>query len=305
MSILSHPTVARSAARLLQLGAAAASGRMARSAAARLTDVPGRTEHLAVPTSFGPASVTLYRPDPGDHVPPVHVNLPGGGYVMALTAIDDPLCRSLAAQAGAVVLNVDYVVAPQHPFPAAAHQVHELLSWVEGHGPEHGWDGGRMTVGGQSAGGGLAAAGARLALERRGPAIALQVLHYPPLDLTVPGAAKRSVVSKPVLRPWTAEVFDTAYVPDPVLRADRLASPAAPADDADLTGIAPAVVIAAEYDILRDEARRYADRLEAAGSLIEYLEVRGADHGYDLKDDRLARETYAAIAAHLRRATSA
>ena len=235
---------------------------------------------------------------------PVYVNLHGGGFVLSMTDYDDPMCRALAARLGAVVLNVDYVVAPQHPFPAPPHHVYEVLQWIVDKGSGHGWDGTRLTIGGQSAGGALAAAAARLALERGEPAIALQVLHYAPLDLTVPASAKPSPIAKPMLRPWMGDVFDTCYVPDPTDRADRLVSPAGVADTADLSGIAPAVVIAAENDILHDEAWRYADRLDEAGSLVQYHEVKGADHGYDQKDDQRARSVYSMIAGHIMRATS-
>ena len=212
------------------------------------------------------------------------------------TWLDDPLCRYLAARAGVVVVNVDYVVAPQHPFPAPPRQAFEVVRWVAEHGAEQGWDGGRLTVGGQSAGGGLAAAVARQALEQGGPAIALQVLHYPPLDLTIRAKDKPSVIAKPMLRPWMGEVFDGAYVPDPGARADRLVSPASPVDGADLTGIAPALVITPEFDRLRTEGQRYAQRLKHAGALVEHRDVPGADHGYDVHDIDKARETYALIA---------
>jgi acetyl esterase len=101
-----------------------------------------------------------------------------------------------------------------------------------------------------------------------------------------------------------ADVFDTSYVPDPVLRTDRLVSPAHPSDTADLKGIAPAVVITAELDLLKAEGVRYADRLRAAGALAEYRDVPGVDHGYDGSDDQRARETYDLIARHLRQAAA-
>jgi acetyl esterase len=294
MSLLTRPSIASSVARIIQRGTGIAARRVAERARARLPEYPGRVEELEVPASLGPTRATVYRPPSGDS-PAVHVNLHGGGYVIGLMAMDDPACRVLAEESGSVVINVDYVLAPRHRFPAPAEHVYEVLEWVGAR-----WD--VLTVGGQSAGGALAAAAARLAFERNGPAIALQVLHYPPLDLTVPARAKKSVIAKPMLRPWMGDVFDTSYAPDPAVRGDRLISPAGPADTADLTGIAPAVVIAAEHDILRAEARRYASRLERVGALVEYREVAGADHGYDLKDDDLARETYRSLAAHIRRA---
>ncbi|QRN92793.1 alpha/beta hydrolase [Archangium violaceum] len=300
MSILSRPWVAAAVARAMQRGVVATSRRMVSTANARLPEFTARRESTEVPTSAGMTRVTLYHPPAATGA--VHINLHGGGYVLPLTEYDDPICRALAARSGSVVLNVDYVVAPQHPFPAAVHQVHEVARWAAEHGAEHGWDGQRLTIGGQSAGGALAAAAARLAFEQGHPAFALQVLHYPPLDLSIPAASKRSTIRKPMLRPWMGDVFDTSYAPDPAVRSDRLISPAGAADTADLAGIAPAVVIAAEHDILRDEARRYADRLERVGALVEYRELTGADHGYDGVDDERARESYAFIADHIRRA---
>ncbi|HMS37031.1 MAG TPA: NUDIX domain-containing protein, partial [Arachnia sp.] len=130
----------------------------------------------------------------------------------------------------------------------------------------------------------------------------LQVLHYPPLDLTVPARLKHSPLRRPVLRPWMGEVFDAAYAPDPATRADRLISPASAADTADLTGIAPAVVITAANDILREEGGRYAQRLREVGALVAHREIPGADHGYDGTDDALALASYRAIGADLSRA---
>jgi acetyl esterase len=223
---------------------------------------------------------------------------------MTLTELDDPLCRLLAAEAGVVVINVDYVVAPQYPFPAPPRQAYEVVRWVAEHGEENGWDGSRLTVGGQSAGGGLAAAVARQALEEDGPSVALQVLHYPPLDLATDIRDKRAAVAKPSLRPWMGDVFDTSYVPDVRMRGDRLVSPGHPSDTADLKGIAPALVITAEYDVLKGEAVRYADRLRMAGALVEHHDVAGVDHGYDTTDDERARRTYTLIADHIRRAVN-
>lgn len=175
-----------------------------------------------------------------------------------------------------------------------------MVRWIASHGAEQGWDGSRLSVGGQSAGGALAAAVARQSLEQGGPAIAPQVLHYPPLDLATSAKDKRAAIAKPVLRPWMAEVFDTAYVPDPRERVHRLVSPANPADTADLGGMAPALVVTAEYDLLKAEGAYYAERLRQAGALVEHYDVPGADHGYDDK----ARQVYALVARHLKEATN-
>jgi acetyl esterase len=302
MSILGRPQVAAVLARILQSATSLGESRISRRNKALLPEFPGDTDDIVIPTSIAPARAVVYRPAAGGSRPPVHVNFHGGGYVMRGVGFDDPLCRYLAAEADVVVVNVDYVVAPQHPFPAPVQQAFEAVRWVAEHGAEHGWDGGRLTVGGQSAGGGLTAAVARQAFEQGGPAIALQVLHYPPLDLTIPAGDKTSVIAKPLLRPWMGEIFDNAYVPDPAARTDRLVSPAGSADTTDLTGIAPTLVITPEHDRLHAEGERYARRLRKAGALLEHRDVPQADHAYDMSDIEKAREIYALIARHLKEA---
>ncbi|MFD2684607.1 alpha/beta hydrolase [Streptomyces phyllanthi] len=309
MSLLARPAVADFAAKTMQRALALAgrrsSGRGSTASwQARLPEIPRDIRELTIPASVAPAPAVVYLPrSPEGTLPPVHVNFHGGGYVLRGAEMDDALCRYLAAEAGVAVVNVDYVVAPQHRFPAPPRQAYEVVRWVAEHGAEQGWDGSRLTVGGQSAGGGLAAAVARQAFEEGGPSIALQVLHYPPLDLATNARDKRAAVAKPMLRPWMADVFDTAYIPDRKRRSDRLVSPANAADTADLTGIAPALVVTAEYDLLRAEGERYAGRLRKAGALVEHYDVPGVDHGYDLNDAEAARPVYARIADHVRRAT--
>jgi acetyl esterase len=298
MSLLGRPPVAAAVAWTMQLLAPLGMGVIAKRTRKVFPEFPGTTREIAIPTSIGPARAVVYLP--AGQNPPTHVNFHGGGYVMRGIELDDPLCRYLAAEAGVAVVNVDYAVAPRHRFPAPPHQAYEVVRWVAEHGADQRWDGSRLTVGGQSAGGGLAAAVARLALEHGEPAIALQVLHYPPLDLTTPAADKPSAIAKPLLRPWMGEVFDNAYAPDPATRADRLASPANPADTTDLTGIAPALVLTPENDRLRAEGGRYAQRLRQAGALVEHRDIAGADHGYDMNDIAKARDTYALIARHIK-----
>ena len=183
-------------------------------------------------------------------------------------------------------------------------QIYDVLTWASS--DVHDWDGARLCVGGQSAGGNLAAAASRLALHNGGPDVKLQVLHYAPLDLVTNAKAKRTPLgSRAVLRPWMSEVFDTAYIPDVGQRRDPLASPAWGSNGVDRHGIAPALVITAEYDRLRDEAAAYAQALDAVGSLAEYHDVAGVDHGYNIMSDATAvtRRMYALIAQHVSRRT--
>lgn len=300
MSILSTPPVADALAR-----AFAAAVNPAPKAAVRFPEIPGRTSEVTIPTRHGPTRATVYHPPAETTEPPVYVNVHGGGFVVGHPEQDDPWCRYLAANAGVLVINPAYALAPRHRFPAAVHQIYDVVCWAAG--PDREWDGTRLCVGGQSAGGNLSAAAARLAREDGGPHIALQVLHYAPLDLVTATRDKPSTIgNRAIMKPWMSEVFDTAYIPEPARRRDRLASPAWGDNADDIAGIAPALVVTAEQDRLRDEARRYAEKLDAAGALVEYHEVAGVDHGYNIMSQAgdVTRRTYAHIAQHVARATN-
>lgn len=269
----------------------------------RFPEISGRSTDVSIDTRYGPVAATIYLPTSPTAESGVYVNVHGGGFVVGHREQDDPWCRYLAAHADIVVVNTDYVLAPHKRFPVPVEQVYDVLRWASA--PQRDWDGRRLCVGGQSAGGNLAAASSRMALESGGPTIALQVLHYPPLDLVTATSDKPSALgSKAVLAPWMGEVFDTAYIPDIAQRRHRLVSPAWGTNADEITGIAPALVIAPEFDRLRGEARRYADKLEAAGSLAEYVEVPGVDHGYNIMTDatEITRKMYDLIVGHVRRA---
>jgi acetyl esterase/lipase len=132
------------------------------------------------------------------------------------------------------------------------------------------------------------------------------VLHYAPLDLVTKAKDKRALGGrKAVFRPWMGEILDTAYIPNPDQRRDRLASPAWGANGDNIDGIAPALVITAEFDRLRDEAAAYACKLAAAGSLVDYHDVRGVDHGYNIlgESKEVTQRMYDLIADHVANAT--
>jgi len=298
MSILSLQPVADTVARLF-----AAVVNPTPKRGVRFPEIPGRTTDAAIPTRHGTVAATIYHPTATPAG--AYVNVHGGGFVVGHREQDDPRCRYLAAHANVVVINTDYVLAPHKRFPTPVEQIYDVLQWAAA--PERDWDGSRLCVGGQSAGGNLSAAVSRMALENGGPPIALQVLHYAPLDLATPTADKGSPLGpRALLKPWMGEVFDTAYIPDRAQRRHRLASPVWGTNADELTGIAPALVITAEFDRLRDEAKRYADKLAAAGSLAEYHEVAGVDHGYKLMSDAtdITRRMYDLIADHVRRAVN-
>ena len=278
-------------------------------AAVRFPEIAGRTEVITIPTRHGATAATVYRPPSSEPISGVYVNVHGGGFVVGHREQDDPWCRYLAAHAGVAVVNTDYVLAPHRRFPAPAEQIHDVLSWASA--PERDWDGSRLCVGGQSAGGNLAAAASRLALAHGGPAVRLQVLHYAPLDLVTRTGDKRSPRGgAAVLKPWMGAVFDTAYVPDRDRRRDPLVSPAWGSNGDDIAGIAPALVVTAEFDRLRDEAAAYAGKLDAVGALAEYVEMAGLDHGYNIMSGapeavEATRRVYKLISEDVVRATRA
>lgn len=270
----------------------------------RFPEIPGHTTETTIETRHGPVAATIYHPPTSTVRPAVYVNVHGGGFVVGHREQDDPWCRYLATNANVVVVNSDYALAPHKRFPVPVEQVYDVVRWAAA--PERDWDGRRLCVGGQSAGGNLSAAVSRMALENGGPRVALQMLHYPPLDLVTSAADKPSPLgSKAVLQPWMSAVFDTAYIPDREQRRHRLASPAWGENADEIAGIAPALVVTAEFDRLCGEAKQYAQKLEAAGALVEYVEVPDVDHGYNIMSNatEVTRQMYDLIAGHVLRAT--
>jgi acetyl esterase len=245
----------------------------------RFTDIPKDTDTIDVATGSGPVTCTVYRPAATTGAPagpaPVYVNFHGGGFVVGRPEQDDHICRYIAAEAGCVVVNVDYAVAPQHPFPTATTQAYDVTAWVADNGPANGWDGSRLAVGGHSAGANLTAAVCRTARDRGAFSPRLQILTYAPLDQVADPATKLSPIAKPLLTTHIMRIFTAAYLPDPADRAHPLASPGL-ADD--LAGLPPALVITAEHDRLRDEGDAYAKALDAAGVPVTHRVFTGVDH---------------------------
>lgn len=269
----------RFAARVLQV----VLGRLARPPASLTgdhADTPA-PQAITVPTPAGPVMVHIHRPaaarTPDWLLPPVYVNFHGGGFITRHPEYDDHLCRALVRLTGCVVVNVDYDVAPQRPFPTAPRQAYAVARWVATNGGTQGWDGKRMAVGGQSAGGNLAAGICLQARDDGTPPPVLQILNYPPLDLAADPAGKQARTARPLINPRIAKLFNNAYTPDPATRTDPLASPLLAAD---LRGLPPALVITAEYDLLRDEGDRYAVRLAEAGVPVTHHVMQGADHAF-------------------------
>ncbi len=228
----------------------------------------------------GPASnlpLRLYRPRGTSASAPALVYLHGGGWVVGDLDSHDHLCRYLAASAGVVVIAVDYRLAPEHRFPAAYDDACAALRWVAAHAAELGLDPERLAVGGDSAGGNLAA-GAALAV-RDDPTVKLrlQLLLYPAVDFTADNESLRVNASGYLLSVKAMDQFADWYLGDRALRSDPRASPALAADHG---GLPPAYIVTAEYDPLRDEAADYARTLERAGVAVTYRPFSGTIHGF-------------------------
>lgn len=217
--------------------------------------------------------VRVYRPEEGDRPLPAIVYFHGGGWVFGSVARNDALGRDLAVRNGAVVVSVDYRLAPDHPFPAAADDAWTVLKDVFARAGAYGADPGRIAVCGDSAGGNLAAVAAWQARDA-GLRPAHQLLIYPVTDVAMDTPSYRDHAVGCGLGAGEMAWFIEQYGGDP---ADpRLA----PLRLADKTGLAPATVITAEYDPLCDEGEAYAAQLAAAGVPVELRRYGGAIHGF-------------------------
>ena len=231
---------------------------------------------IEVPTPSGPVAVRLYRP-PALDTPPLLIWMHGGGFVLGSLESADPTARELCAGAGVLVASVDYPLAPEHRWPAAPEACHAVAAWLAERAAELGFDGARIAVGGDSAGGNLAAVTALLAHERGGPAISYQLLIYPMCDLVGDHPSMRENAEGYLLSASRVEWFIRTYLPD---GADRTDPHISPLYATDLRGQPPAAVITAELDPLRDEAEAYARRLSAAGVPTEMTRHEGLVHGF-------------------------
>lgn len=238
---------------------------------------PVQASDHQVPASDGEILVRIYRPAGREtSALPAHVYLHGGSFWLGSVADYDPICRHYAGAVDCVVASVDYRLAPDHPYPTGLEDGYAALTWLVEHATELGVDPQRITVGGFSAGGGLAAAIALLARDRGGPRLVGQALESPILDLTLSTDSMREFAcGYSLTRASLVEAYGF-YLGKTGRATDPYASPLL-ADD--LTGLPPAYVLTCECDPLRDEGEAYAARLAAAGVPVESHRVRGHLHG--------------------------
>lgn len=231
---------------------------------------------LAAPDRRIPARV--YRPPGGeDAVLPVYVHFHGGGWVFGDLDSHDVFCRFLCRRSGVLVISVDYRLAPEHPYPAALDDAWESVLWVAANGDELGADAGRLAVGGDSAGGTLAATVCRRARDEGGPDVRFQVLIYPVTDMTLSLPSMTELAEGYNFTRDAMAWFRDLYLPDEASWRDPDASPLFAED---LGGLPPALIVSAGFDPLRDDARAYADALTAAGVAAEHVRYGGMIHGF-------------------------
>jgi acetyl esterase len=225
----------------------------------------------------GDLKLRIYRPV-GEGPFPLLVFFHGSGFVLCSLDTHDGMCRNLCAGAGCVVVSVDYRLAPEHKFPAGLDDCVFATSWVSEHAAELEGDAGRVVVGGDSAGGNLAAAAALRIRDEGGPALLGQLLIYPVTDYYTPGTPSyRENADGYGLTRDTMVWFWDHYLSDPAEAAEPYASPLRARD---LSGLPAALVVTAEYDPLCDEGEYYAAKLRAAGTAATTSRWDGMNHGF-------------------------
>lgn len=225
-----------------------------------------RTAREAITTAAGPLDLKWFRTTEAE--PPSILFIHGGGWVTGGVDSLDYLCANLCDRLGVGVVAVDYRLAPEHPFPAGLADCYAALTWVAARAT------GPVIVVGDSAGGNLAGALCLLAQQRQGPAIAQQVLIYPGLDVTLesPSAAERHPGPSRAELEMVVRHYLGGHDP-----RDPLVSPIlAPSH----RGLPPAFIVTAQWDLLRDDGPRYAERLRAAGVAVDHVNYRNMAHGF-------------------------
>jgi acetyl esterase len=243
-----------------------------------LADV-ARTEDFGVPVAGGEIRVRIYTP-PGTPPHPAFLHLHGGGFVGGSIdwTYNSAKCAHICAKVGCVVETVEYRLAPEHLYPAAPEDCYAALLWLVDCATELGVDSTRIAVGGESAGGNLAAVTALMTRDRHGPPLRLQLLEVPVTDMSDASAAFASLDlfgRGYGLDRSTIESFQDAYLPDRSLRGEAYASPLRAAD---LRDVAPAHIVTAQFDPLRDSGEAYARRLQEAGVRTTLHRYNGHTH---------------------------
>jgi acetyl esterase len=236
-------------------------------------------QDLDIAGPAGPLRIRVYRgaATPPSTLQPALVYFHGGGWTIGGLDTHDGVCRHLANAAACIVVAVDYRLAPEHKFPAAVEDCAATVRWAATEGSKLGIDSARIAVGGDSAGGTLAAVMSHQARDGAFPPLCFQLLIYPSLDQRLGQASYRRVTSGVPLTTASVRYFQTHYLRGPADKEDWRASPLlAPR----LDGLPPAFVVTAGHDPLCDEGREYAAKLDAAGGHVTLLHFNDQPHGF-------------------------
>jgi acetyl esterase len=277
--------------------------RAQRRADARLFRGPtievARVSELQIPGPAGPIGARLYVPAGLGKQVPLIVYYHGGGHVICDLDTHDQPCRFLAAETGSLVLSVDYRLGPEHPFPAAVEDSVAAFEWAAAQAPDLGADPARIAVAGDSAGGNLAAVVAQVAAASDGPRPAFQALLYPVIDYSEKRPSYATFAEGFFLTRAEMDWFRDNYFADAADRTDPRASPILASD---LSSVAPAHIVTAGFDPLRDEGEAYADALRDAGVEVTLRREPDLVHGFinAVGLGGRSREAMDAIAAAIR-----
>jgi len=248
----------------------------------RLTLLPEKppvavTYQLSIPSDYGPIPARFYRARKDKQPCPLLVYFHGGGFMLGTLALYDTACRRLAAGGDCAVLSVDYRLAPETQFPGAVLDAYAATRWAGVSAALLNIDPAKIAVGGDSAGGNLAAVVAQMALDSKAFAVALQVLIYPMTDQSRDYPSYERNASGYMLTTAALRWFMDNYIPNLDDRKDPMASPMLRQS---LKGLPPALVISAEFDPLVDENEAYAKRLTEAGVPCDYVCFAGMIHPF-------------------------
>ncbi|NOP96978.1 MULTISPECIES: alpha/beta hydrolase [Mycolicibacterium] len=239
----------------------------------------GHVENRAIPGPAGDIPVRIYHPldsaEPGVGLP-VLVYFHGGGFVLCDLDSHDSCCRRLANGIGAIVVSVDYRLAPEHPYPAAVEDAWAATEWAAAHAGELSGDPSRLVVAGDSAGGNLAAVIAMTARDKGGPAIAFQLLIYPVVDQRRKSSLSSPHTKSGVLTAEHMQWFTAQYLGASGAQAEPSASPIL----GDMTGLPDAHVLTGALDPLCEEGEEYARLLAAGGAKVSVRRYERGFHGF-------------------------
>ncbi len=254
----------------------------------------GAVRDVEAPGPRGPIPIRIYTPEGPMRIRPLFVYYHGGGYVCGSRDSYDAVCRLLTRESACVLASVDYRLAPEHPAPEPFEDCWAALEWIVAHAAELGADASRLAIGGDSAGGGLAASVAVKARDVGAPRMSHQMLVYPAVTSDDGSASFAEYGEGHFLTHDRIEFYERCHVP----RAELRENPYVKAMSAQtLRGVAPATIILAECDPLHDMGVAYAERLRADGVPVDLKVYAGMIHAFfsflDIFDDGRAAVTYA------------